>query len=74
MGHEPVLAPLLKIEFLNDVPLNLNGAQAIVITSRNALRALGAHPEREKATELPLFAVGEATAWAARQLGFSEGT
>ena len=74
MGHEPVLAPLLKIEFLDDVPLNLNGAQAIVITSRNALRALGAHPERDKATELPLFAVGEATAWAARQLGFSEVT
>jgi len=71
-GHEPVLAPLLKIEFIEDVPLNLNGAQAIVITSRNALRALGSHPERDKAIELPLFAVGEATAWAARQMGFTE--
>lgn len=74
LGHEPVRAPLLEIEFLNDVPLNLDGAQALVITSRNALRALGTHPERDKAVELPLFAVGEATAWAARQLGFTEVT
>lgn len=74
LGHDPVRAPLLEIEFLQDVPLNLNGAQAIVITSRNALRALGTHPEREQAVALPLFAVGEATAWAARQLGFTEVT
>lgn len=74
LGHEPVRAPLLEIEFLNGVPLGLDGAQALVITSRNALRALGAHPEREQAVKLPLFAVGEATAWAARQLGFSEVT
>ena len=74
LGHEPVRAPLLEIEFLENVPLNLDRVQAIVITSRNALRALGTHPERDKAVELPLFAVGEATAWAARQLGFTEVT
>ncbi|MDJ0511865.1 MAG: uroporphyrinogen-III synthase [Methyloceanibacter sp.] len=74
LGHEPMQAPLLKIEFIDGVPLNLDGAQAIVITSRNALRALGTHPERDKAIELPLFAVGEATAWAGRQLGFTEVT
>ena len=74
LGHEPVRAPLLEIEFLEDVPLNLDGAQAIVITSRNALRALGTHPERDQALALPIFAVGEATAWAARQLGFTEVT
>ena len=54
LGHEPVRAPLLEIEFLEDVPLNLDGAQAIVITSRNALRALGTHPERHKAVALPI--------------------
>ncbi|MEM7191804.1 MAG: uroporphyrinogen-III synthase, partial [Pseudomonadota bacterium] len=74
LGHEPMRAPLLNIEFLENVPLGLDGAQAIVITSRNALRALGGHPERDRAVELPLFAVGEATAWAARQLGFTEVT
>jgi uroporphyrinogen-III synthase len=73
-GHEPVLAPLLGIEFLKDVPLNLDGAQAVVITSRNALRALEDHPQREEVAALPLFAVGEATAWAGRQFGFSEVT
>lgn len=74
LGHQPLRAPLLEIEFLDDVPLNIDGAQALIITSRNALRALGTHPERERAVQLPLFAVGEATAWAARQLGFHEVT
>jgi len=74
LGHEPVRAPLLEIEFLSGVPLQLDGAQAVVITSRNALRALAGHPERERALTLPLFAVGEATAWAGRQLGFHEVT
>lgn len=74
LGHETVRSPLLEIEFLPDVPLQLDGAQALVITSRNALRALATHPERDRALELPLFAVGEATAWAAREVGFSEVT
>jgi uroporphyrinogen-III synthase len=73
-GHEPVLAPLLEIEFLKDVPLDLEGAQAIIITSRNALRALADHPQREEVTALPLIAVGEATAWAGRKFGFHEVT
>jgi len=73
-GHEPVLAPLLEIEFLKDVPLDLEGAQAIIITSRNALRALADHPQRDEVVALPLIAVGEATAWAGRQFGFPEVT
>lgn len=73
-GYEPVLAPLLDIEFLKGVSLDLDGAQAVVITSRNALRALADHPQREEVAALPLFAVGEATAWAGRQFGFSEVT
>jgi uroporphyrinogen-III synthase len=73
-GYEPVLAPLLEIEFLKGVKLDLEGAQAIVITSRNALRALADHPQREEVASLPLFAVGEATAWAGREFGFSEVT
>jgi uroporphyrinogen-III synthase len=74
LGHDPVRAPLLEIEFLSDVPLPLEGAQGVVITSRNALRALASHPALEQVLELPVFAVGEATAWAARQLGFREVT
>jgi uroporphyrinogen-III synthase len=73
-GHEPVLAPLLEIEFLSGVSLDLEGAQALTITSRNAIRALAAHEALAQALTLPLFAVGESTAKAARQLGFSEVT
>jgi len=69
-----VLAPLLEIEFLKDVPLDLEGAQAIIITSRNALRALADHPQRDEVVALPLIAVGEATAWAGRKFGFHEVT
>jgi uroporphyrinogen-III synthase len=73
-GHEPVLAPLLEIEFLPGVDLGLDGAQALIVTSRNALRALAARGDLEQALSLPLFAVGEATAREARGLGFTEVT
>src|SRR5262245_38257286 len=69
-GHEAVLAPLLKIEFAPDVPLDAS-AQALIVTSRNALRALATRRELEDARKLPVFAVGEATARAARELGFA---
>lgn len=70
MGHEPVLAPLLTIKLVEDVPLQLEHAQALIITSRNALRAIAARPELNEALGLPLYAVGEATAHAAAELGF----
>jgi uroporphyrinogen-III synthase len=70
-GHLPVLAPLLKIE-VSTAPLELAGAQALIATSRNAIRALSAHPELSAALKLPLFAVGEATADEARKLGFGD--
>jgi uroporphyrinogen-III synthase len=73
-GHAPVLAPLLAIETLADVPLQLDGAQALLVTSRNALRALAAHRQLGAALELPLFAVGEATARQALTLGFADVT
>jgi len=70
-GHQAVLASLLEIEF-GDWPLQLAGAQGLVASSRNAIRALAAHPQLGEALKLPLFAVGEATAGAARELGFAE--
>ena len=70
-GHEAVLAPLLNIEFARDVPVDLAGAQALIVTSRNALRALSSRRELEDARKLPLYAVGEATSRAARELGFT---
>jgi uroporphyrinogen-III synthase len=73
-GHQPVLAPLLTIEFTGPVPLQLDGAQALIVTSRNALRALAAHPELGAALMLPLFAVGEGSARLAQELGFADVT
>ncbi|MBC8012932.1 MAG: uroporphyrinogen-III synthase [Methyloceanibacter sp.] len=73
-GHEAVLAPLLTIEFRGGVPLQLEDAQGLIVTSRNALRALASHPERGEALKLPLFAVGEATARQAQELDFADVT
>jgi uroporphyrinogen-III synthase len=73
-GHEAMLAPLLAIEFLGPVPLQLENAQGLLATSRNALRALAAHPERDAALKIPLFAVGEATAHEAQAMGFADVT
>jgi uroporphyrinogen-III synthase len=69
-GHEPVLAPLVTIQVLPDAPLALNRAQALIVTSRNALRAVATRPELGESLKLPLYAVGEATARAASELGF----
>jgi uroporphyrinogen-III synthase len=73
-GHEPVLAPLLAIESATGVPLELDGAQALIVTSRNAFRALASHRDLAASMRLPLFAVGEATANAATDLGFTKVT
>ena len=73
-GHHPVLAPLLTIAFDRAAPLELDGAQALLATSANALRALALHPARDEACKLPLLAVGDATASEAQALGFADVT
>lgn len=69
-GHEVSLEPLLKIEYLYDEPIELDEAQALIATSRNALRALAGRPEEEACKTLPLFVVGRGTAEAAEAMGF----
>jgi uroporphyrinogen-III synthase len=65
LGHEVLVAPLMRIE---PVAVALAGTwSAIVITSANALQAAAA-PELKS---LPVFAVGSRTAEAARQAGFA---
>lgn len=71
-GIEPVLEPLLTIRFVDDganvlAPL-LDGAQAVLFTSANGVRAFAAASPRR---DLPAFAVGEATAKTARDAGFA---
>jgi uroporphyrinogen-III synthase len=70
-GHEATVDPLLSVTFEDVEPVELEGAQALIATSRNALRALKASPSLALAKTLPLFAVGHATAAEGRTLGFS---
>ena len=63
-GDTALIEPLLTIEPVAGVVPQLDGVQALVLTSANAAPALGAW-----AGQLPLFAVGAATAGAARRAG-----
>jgi uroporphyrinogen-III synthase len=66
-GHRVMVEPLLTIVPLADVVPALDGVQAILLTSANAVPALrGTNPR------LPVFVVGEATARAARERGCEE--
>jgi uroporphyrinogen-III synthase len=64
MGHEPLIDPALEIAPLPLPPLDAAGVAAIVVTSANAARRLPAG-----LLGLPVFAVGRATASAARAAG-----
>ncbi len=67
LGFEPVVTPLLTIQPRAMAAPALDGMRALAFTSANGVRAFAAlSPERA----LPVYAVGEATAAAARQAGF----
>lgn len=67
MGHQVLIEPMLTIQNRPEASLDLVGAAAWLLTSANGVRALAAHTERR---DLPVLAVGEATAAAAREAGF----
>lgn len=68
LGHEVLVAPLMRVE---PVAVDLAGTwSAIVITSANALPAIPATADGIKT--LPVFAVGDRSAEAARRAGFAE--
>jgi uroporphyrinogen-III synthase len=68
-GHTAVIEPLLVIVARPDVAVDLAGIQALALTSANGARILA---ERTARRDLPVFAVGDATAAAARAAGFTE--
>ena len=75
-GHQPVLLPLMRAEHRLD-GLKQGPAPeiaALVVTSGEAIRALAelSDDERRLYLDLPLFAVGETTAAAARKLDFTK--
>jgi uroporphyrinogen-III synthase len=69
-GFDVLLAPMLRFEALafQDDPDARYGA--VVVTSANALRGFAKHPAAQRLLKLPLFAVGEHTAAAAKEAGF----
>ena len=71
-GHTVLLAPALKFEPVafhdkGDAPYD-----AILVTSANAIRAVAPQLQDLGLLDLPLFAVGEHTAAAARDAGFAQ--
>lgn len=72
LGHQPVMLPLLDIAFPELPHVPLGGVQALIATSRNALRALRRNGAFVEARGLPIYCVGEATADFAGQLGFAD--
>ena len=70
LGHEATVEPLLAVSFDNAEPIDLDGIQALIATSRNGLRALLQSPTHAAARRVPLFAVGTATAREAQRMGF----
>lgn len=74
LGHETLIAPVLRIEPVPDAPIGQAPWGAVVMTSGNAARALMAHARCSELIALPVFAVGRQTAEAAKLAGFSDVT
>lgn len=71
-GHDVLLAPLLRIEPLADVDLGAPPFDAILLSSANAARAIANHPRMSELKTVPVLAVGQQTAEAARAAGFAD--
>lgn len=67
LGHVPVACPLLDIRYIS-ASIDLDGVQALLFTSGAGVRAFA---RLEPHRELPVFAVGDATAAMAREAGFT---
>ena len=71
-GHAVTLAPLLQIAAIGAAEIGSSSCAAILMTSANAARAIALHPRRSRLLPLPVLAVGQSTAEAARAAGFSD--
>ena len=72
LDHECLIEPLLQIDFFKDEAAQLKNAldnvQALLVTSANGIEAFAKNSPRKN---LPIYAVGDATARKARALGFA---
>ncbi len=69
LGHDVLLASLLRIDIPQGPALRLDGMQGVIVTSANGARALAMRLTRR---DLPLYAVGKHTAKIACGLGFTQ--
>lgn len=67
LGHSSLIEPLLSLEWLDEEPPDTDDVQAILLTSNNAALALARQTVNR---DMPIFAVGKATAGAAGEAGF----
>lgn len=67
LGHEPFVAPLLEVRRISGVIPDVADVSALAFTSANAVRAFAQGCGRR---DLTVYAVGAATAQAAREAGF----
>ena len=72
MGFETLIQPMLHIDFLDDVAALApkETLQAILATSANGVRALARH-RKHLSGDVPLLAIGKATAQEAHSRGFA---
>jgi uroporphyrinogen-III synthase len=68
-GIESIIEPLLTIKQIEGPALELGNVQALLLTSANGVRALARRTERR---DIPVYAVGDATATTARSSGFAQ--
>ena len=66
-GINSIVDPLMSIQQIHGPQLKLEGVQALLLTSANGVRAL---VNRSSRRDIPIYAVGEATATSARKFGF----
>ena len=71
-GHEVLVEPLLEIVYRERLDLPFGEVQALIVTSRNGLRALRRAGFPASALDLPVLAVGESSAALARDMGFGQ--
>jgi uroporphyrinogen-III synthase len=70
-GHEVMLLPLLRIEAAGQPHLGTGPWAAVLFTSANAVRAIGAHRRLRELAGLPAYVVGARTQAAAAAAGFA---
>lgn len=71
LGHEPLIAPLLSV-ITAPMPADLPEPAALILTSRNAVRAISSWPQASAWCDRPVFVTGRGTADGARRSGFTD--